>query len=436
VSIAAGATSIMRDVAAMVGDAFCVPASADSDALRVTPANPDEIAAVLRLASERKLAVVIEGGGVQRDGGEPSRRADLFLSTSRLKDVEHFDPGDLTLGVGAGTTLADIDAMVAPHKLFLPITTLPATSRSDRATIGSVLATAAHGPLRHGFGGVREFCIGIRFVTGDGKFAKGGGRVVKNVAGYDLMKLLIGSHGTLGLITSASFKVFPRAQQTRTFVASFENHKDAIAFRDRVMRSPLSPLCLELVSPGFAIGVADVQGWRVLVRAAGSDGVLGRYRRELGSSVATDIYGAAEERAWIAITDFDEIISRQPGALRVQAAFLASAADEVLASAIRAAKENGFDLHAIGRLAIAAMQVAFVPRSASASADDYINVLNSMRSVAAKAELKTNIRAFPDSLPASVACWSPIPETTHDCMRLIKRALDPAGVLNSGRFLV
>ena len=84
-----------------------------------------------------------------------------------------------------------------------------------------MLAAAKHGPLRQGFGGVRDFCIGIRFVTGDGRKAKGGGRVVKNVAGYDLMKLLIGSYGTLAVITSASFKLFPAPRQTRTFLAEF-----------------------------------------------------------------------------------------------------------------------------------------------------------------------------------------------------------------------
>ena len=84
----------------------------------------------------------------------------------------------------------------------------------DRASIGGILATNLTGPLRHGFGGLRDYCIGIRFVTGDGRKAKGGGRVVKNVAGYDLMKLLIGSQGTLAVITSASFKLFPAPRQT------------------------------------------------------------------------------------------------------------------------------------------------------------------------------------------------------------------------------
>ena len=108
--------------------------------------------------------------------------------------MEHYDPGDLTIGVGAGWTVAHCPPRSAPTGCSSPaIRRCP-----ERATVGGLLATGLYGPLRHGYGGLRDYCIGVRFVTGDGRKAKGGGRVVKNVAGYDLMKLLIGSWGTLG----------------------------------------------------------------------------------------------------------------------------------------------------------------------------------------------------------------------------------------------
>jgi FAD/FMN-containing dehydrogenase len=176
--------------------------------------------------------------------------------------------------------------------------------------------------MRHAHGGVRDFCIGIQFVTADGKLAKGGGRVVKNVAGYDMMKLLIGSFGTLGIIVGANFKVFPRPAQTREFIAEFGSPEEAIAFRDRVLASPLTPMCLDIVSPRAAEYLPHVGAsvpWRVLVRAGGSDAVLARYRAELGSAIVREVQGADEEDDWRRLADFDEtVLARHHNAMVVR----------------------------------------------------------------------------------------------------------------------
>jgi glycolate oxidase FAD binding subunit len=180
------------------------------------------------------------------------------------------------------------------------------------------LAAAKHGPLRQGFGGVRDYCIGIRFVTGDGRKAKGGGRVVKNVAGYDLMKLLIGSYGTLAVITSASFKLFPAPRKTRTFLAEFATWQEALKFRKQVVRSPLSPMCLELVSPGARKMMRPEMtddAWVICVRAAGSDAVLARYHKELGAAVTRELDGDDERRMWSVLEQFPFV----PNAVDAQA---------------------------------------------------------------------------------------------------------------------
>ena len=138
----------------------------------------------------------------------------------------------------------------------------------EQVTIGGMLATGMTGPHRQGYGGLRDYCIGVRFVTGDGRKAKGGGRVVKNVAGYDMMKLLIGSQGTLGIITSASFKLFPAPRQTRTFVSEFAGIAEAIEFRNHVLRSPLDPICLEVVSPQARGVLPDIRFRRAVAHIA------------------------------------------------------------------------------------------------------------------------------------------------------------------------
>ena len=267
----------------------------------VSPASTEEVAAVLRLANEHRLSVGPAGGSTEFSA--TNLHVDIVLHTNRLTEVEHYDHADLTVGIGAGTTIAQLNAMVGADQLmFAGDPPLP-----ERCTVGGLLATAAHGPMRHGFGGIRDYCIGVRFVTGDARRAKGGGRVVKNVAGYDLMKLLIGSYGTLAVITSASFKLFPAPRQTRTFLAEFATAKEALEFRDLVVRSPLSPMCMELVSPAARKMMQPEmkqEAWVMCVRAAGSDAVLTRYRKEMGSAVNRELEGDGEIKMWRAIGNF------------------------------------------------------------------------------------------------------------------------------------
>src|SRR5262249_46460303 len=156
---------------------------------------------------------------------------------------------------------------------------------------------------------------------------KGGGRVVKNVAGYDLMKLLTGSYGSLAVITRVNFKVFPRPRQTRTFICSFHSLEEALKFRTRIFGSPLTPMCMEIVSPQapeYLRDAAPVEDpddympqrpvslpaveWQIVVRAAGSDNVLARYSRELGSAITRTLEGAEEERFWSWVSHFEQSV--------------------------------------------------------------------------------------------------------------------------------
>ena len=292
----------MTELAAIVSDEWVIEAPAKlnafaidgvAPAISVSPGNVEEVSAVLRYAFERDLVVVPAGGMVHQEIGNSPAKVDVLLRTDRLTSIEHYDPGDLTIGIGAGANLADLQGLLRDQGQMFPVD----IAHADRVTIGGAMAVAAQGPHKHFFGGLREFCIGVRFVTADGVAAKGGGRVVKNVAGFDLMKLMIGSYGTLGVITSASFKLFPRPVQTRTFVCEFPTLAEAIACRDRVMASPLSPICLELISPKALNSQAlKSEAWTIAIRAGGSDRVLARYASELGSQVTRTLDGADEQQ--------------------------------------------------------------------------------------------------------------------------------------------
>jgi glycolate oxidase FAD binding subunit len=361
VSATGTSLDVTRELRAICGDKNV--RERPSGGVYVSPATPGEVAAVLRFANVQRLSVGPAGGSTERSAAE--LRTDIILHTNQLTQIEHYDHADLTVGLGAGTTIAQLDAMVgADNLIFGGDPPLP-----ERCTVGGLLATAAHGPRRHGYGAVRDYCIGIRFVTGDARRAKGGGRVVKNVAGYDLMKLLIGSYGTLAVITSASFKLFPAPRQTRTFLAEFSSAKEAIAFRDRVLRSPLSPMCLELVSPGARKMMRPemaADAWVMCVRAAGSDAVLARYRNELGMAITREAEGDGEQKMWTALADFPHAMPSTPDSGGVMTFQVTAPPTETLAIMEfleGVATGSGLEIGMVGRVGVGHVQVTVTEKT-------------------------------------------------------------------------
>src|SRR5437870_12263942 len=194
--------------------------------------------------------------------GNPPDRADVLLHTSRLDRVVEHSQSDMVVSVEAGITLEALQAELAKTGQFLPLDPF----HSPGHTIGGLLATGWTGPLRLRYGSPRDFLIGIRVALPDGTLASGGGRVVKNVSGYDMMKLHYGALGSLGVIVAASFKVFPKPLRDVT-VSSGEGWADA----ERALATPVAPSALELFSDG-----------RVLARYTGSGDAVDRVVRDLG----------------------------------------------------------------------------------------------------------------------------------------------------------
>jgi glycolate oxidase FAD binding subunit len=221
---------------------------------RETPASAEELASRLHDAASQRLAVVPVGGGrAQGMGGTPTRR-DVEMHTTRLDRVLEHSQADMVVSVEAGITLEALQKELGKAGQFLPVDPFA----SPGHTVGGLLATGWTGPLRLRYGSPRDFLIGIRVALPDGRLATGGGRVVKNVSGYDMMKLHYGALGSLGVIVAASFKVFPKPLHDVT-VTSDGGWGDA----QRALSTPVAPTALELFSDG-----------RVLARYTGSrDGI-------------------------------------------------------------------------------------------------------------------------------------------------------------------
>src|SRR5712692_2625439 len=215
---------------------------------RVTPASREEMAEALRLADSRGQAVAPVGGGTQLDLGMPPARLDLVIETTRLNTVVEYEPADLTVTVEAGLRFDELQKRLGEQGQFLALDPPAAPG----ATLGGLMATNASGPLRYAYGTARDVVIGTRVANPDGTITHAGGRVVKNVAGYDLNKLYIGSLGTLGVIVELSFKLAPIPPTTNTIVGQVRNLDAARGIIHAVTHSSLSPLAIELLGPRAA----------------------------------------------------------------------------------------------------------------------------------------------------------------------------------------
>ncbi len=256
------------------------------------PASPAEVQACLQEAIARFTPISLDS--------YISDSSSIRLDLSQLRAWRFWEPDDLTCGVEAGLTPRDVQLRLSERRLFLPFD-LPTPDFS----LGAALAGHHSGPLRQGYGSLRDFVIGIEFVTGSGELVKAGGRVVKNVAGYDSMKLMIGSRGSFGIITAVNFRLFPAPAPTATWLVPCPGWEAAKRFRAAVMASYLKPIAFELASsvqsamvPPELAPPHHAQLW-ALVRCAGEEPVHRRYQKELSEfarQISSQLVAIPEDR--------------------------------------------------------------------------------------------------------------------------------------------
>ncbi len=374
------------------------------------PRDAAEAAAVLRAASDAGEAVVAFGGGtLQRAANAPSRY-DVALSTKRLTTLHEYDPRELTAGVGAGMTVAALGALLAEHGQFLPLD----APFSARATVGGTLAAGWAGPRRAAYGRPRDLLIGATAALADGTLAKTGGMVVKNVTGYDMGKLYVGSHGTLGVIVRANFKLLPAPAARRMAIAPFD---DELRERAVAHASALSvePAALLIVDGFHEIGACARP--RLFALLEGSEPAVERATRELRSALGAA--GIAETR----LLDGDAAAQAYASLVDAYATVAGNASVTFLA--------RGLPSDAMSRAQRARDVRARVETIADLRTGDVVaRARDGFDAVRAALGRATVLCAGP---AAEIDAWGEAPATLAT-MRAIKTRFDPRGTLAPGRF--
>jgi glycolate oxidase FAD binding subunit len=374
----------------------------------ILPASPQELAEAMGRAGERKLSVQLGGHFSKKLMGGPIGRHDCTISTTAMKRVRQYEPRDLTISVEAGISYCELSRLLAEHGQMIPLD----PPFSGEATIGGIVATNCSGPRRRLYGTARDLVIGMQFATLEGKLVDSGGMVVKNVAGLDMAKLMIGSFGTLAAIAVVNFKVIPRPAFERTFLMSFAGVEEACAARDALLKSPLQPTALDLVSP--ATFETNTAGYVLAIAAGGNAAAIERYERELTAMGANAMHAGEDAAFWRAVEDLT------PG-------FLAAHPQGAVARVSCTLKELKAVMQSIPGPAIAragsGVCYAYFADAAEAGA---------WTAATTSDHVHTVIEFAPEDRKRRLKLW-PAPGQDLEIMQRIKRMLDPQGLLNRGR---
>ena len=272
----------------------------------VAPESPELLADVLRESALLTKTIALAGNNSKLKMAGPALDAEVAVSTRGLARVLQYEPKDLTISVEAGMPFSRLQTLLAAEGQMIALD----PPFAAQATIGGVIASNSSGPMRLGYGTARDLVIGMTFATLEGKLVKTGGMVVKNVAGLDMAKLLIGSFGTLAAITSINFRVHSRPAQTMTFLLRAAKLQGVRELRQMIRRSPLQPIAVDLLSPAAAARL-NQEPFVVAVRAVGCEATLKRYRQELPQADA--LTGTEEEALWTRIREYSpEFLERRP----------------------------------------------------------------------------------------------------------------------------
>ncbi|MFQ5830544.1 MAG: FAD-binding oxidoreductase [Candidatus Methylomirabilia bacterium] len=436
--MAVSATALGEALTAIVGQARLI---SDPDALAsyavegsvprwvACPESEEEVSALLSVAFEERLAVIPRGTGERMGYGNLPARVDFVVDLSRLSAVVEYQPDDLTVTVQAGTTLEALAARLAARRQFLPLDPPRAATR----TVGGMVATNDGGPLRLRYGTARDLLLGVRFIQADGTGTWGGAKVVKSVTGYDVPKLLVGSLGSLGILTELTFRLHPFPEVEGEWLVSFPSVEQAGAFVASVLDSSLQPSRLELLNGealralGLAPSSAAVAVWIGSVDEAvrsQADTLLAFASRHGGDRRAMregDLWRrlgqllASSGNLLLKVITLPALTAQRLSAMEELAA-----AYGLSALVVAEAGDGVLHVRLDGNLSVERWEEA---------------VIVPLRTRVAQEGGSVVVEGAPRALKERLDVWGPLEPTALAIMKRLKAEFDPRGVLNPGRFV-
>jgi glycolate oxidase FAD binding subunit len=380
----------------------------------VEPGSVEETSELMKLAAREGLAVAPRGGGTKTHVGDPPRELDLILSTARLNEVIEHVPGDQVVRVQSGLRLDDLQERLSGSDQMLGV---DPPERAAGATVGGIVAANSSGPRRYKYGTIRDLIIGITVVLSDGTVAKAGGKVVKNVAGYDLSKLFTGSLGTLGVIADANFRLHPLPEAARTIAVGVESPQAAQEAAQAIMHSQVEATAVELrwddesktvsvLLESIPSGVeAKVEAATFLLQPFG------------------EVRALSEDENVLPSGDADETllkISAPPNEL-------AAVLDSVLGAAERKGVKTSITGHAASGVTLAGLS--------GGGTDAQAEMVDELREIRSRRGGSVVLQKAPLDLKQRVGTWQTGGRDDLGLMRRVKEKFDPRGGLNPGRFI-
>jgi len=403
--------------------------------LAVIPETVEQVGQVVACANQQGLTLLTRGGGSHINLGGIPEHFDILLETARLTRLLEHEAPDLTCHVEAGITLTTLQAQLATKGQWIALD----PPNAQQTTIGGILASNASGPKRLRYGTARDIVIGLHVVQASGEIARSGGRVVKNVAGYDLNKLYIGSLGTLGVIVEANFKLQPFPEKERTLILTFSNAADAMRTVIAILGSLLTPSAIELIDSGAASDMDDffglnlpTNGYTLAVNFEGIPTAIDRQLDEMrmlarknSALLGDELVGEAQTQFWNVVREHTQ------GSVTCKAAILVSQMATYLQTIEQVCRRHELEAAVVAHAGNGILYIELRPSDAT---HRLVEAITELRFHAQEARGSMVVERCPIDLKRRISVWGE-PGSDFYLMQRLKQQFDLKGTFVRGRFV-